>query len=471
MKLPRTFPRLQFWQFWGLISLCLLMPLENLLRLQGVPLSAVDLLVWGLGAVLLLDCVLAKKLGSIWFPPLPAILLVLWVVLCAAISAITAETSLSDFFRHQGKESFQAVEYLFVGYLVFRNLIADRNHLQQLLWALGAATLGIILVALFQTARGGQPFSVDGGFNDRNQLGAFLALVSPLGVAMAFSSRDHLVRVLASIPAVVGLLVITSGGAYLALLLGILTAGALLGRRQLAIVAGASALIMALVFGIFPGQAERLRDSVQPYVRQPDGPLILAQRYHRWQANLELIERQPVFGVGPGLYQSQINLYYGDELQRDKSGVNTDDVSQFNVLGDEPGTFSWYFITACELGLPGMWLLVWMLVYFWGRAARSATAASEGEPKREGLSAGVVGSLMAILCLGVFTHLMVRGLALLCVFLFAAADALCAWAGEDVDAAPLAPGGSGAFLSKPVFGERTADSPETAESPGIKDDE
>ena len=152
MKLPPTFPHIQFWQFWGLILLCLLMPLENLLHLQGVPLSAVDLLVWGLGAVLLLDCVLSKKFGSIWFPPLPAILLVLWVVLCAAISAITAKTSLSDFARHQGKESFQAVEYLIVGYLVFRNLIADRSHLQRLLWALGAATLGIMLVALFQTA-------------------------------------------------------------------------------------------------------------------------------------------------------------------------------------------------------------------------------------------------------------------------------------------------------------------------------
>ena len=289
---------------------------------------------------------------------------------------------------------------------------------------------------------------------------------------MAFSSRDHLVRVLASIPAIVGLLVITSGGAYLALLLGILTAGALLGRRQLAIVAGASALIMALVFGIFPGQAERLRDSVQPYVRNPlpPGKLILAQRYNRWQANLELIKRQPVFGVGPGLEQKQVKPYYSYELLRDN--VRTDDVSQFNVLGNEPGTFSWYFITACELGLPGLWLLVWMLVYFWGRAARATAAASEGEPKQEGLSAGVVGSLMAILCLGVFTHLMVRGLALMCVFLFAVADALCAWAGEDVDAAPLAPGGSGAFLSKPVFGERTANShEETAASPGSQKDE
>jgi hypothetical protein len=431
--------------------------------LGPIPLSIVDLLVWTLAGLFIIERYLSENLRQVRIPPLPVLLFVAWYAFAARFWPWSS--SVGDWVGHEGVELFQVVEYLIVGFILFDNLMEDDVRLRRSIVVLGTVLLAVTMVAVYQVTAGEDAFDVGGGFANRNLLGAYFALLAPVGIALALRSRDPLVQVLASLPALAGLFLITSGGAYAALLLGIGVAAAMIGRRRLGIVV-VSAAVMAWVAltVVRPAAGDELVRSVEPYVQRRGAdvsvdPWFVAHRYRRWQANLYMIQTYPVDGVGPGRYQDKVEGYFPHYLQADKTGAQEGEVGNFNVTQDEPDTHGWFWVTTVEAGLPALVLLMWALFYFLGQGIRppSDPISLENMEQVHDLRAGLCGAVTALLILGIWTSPMVRGLGLLTVFLLAALNALGRRVSDpvaraEVEAAPLSPGSSSGFLSMPIFG-------------------
>ncbi len=84
-----------------------------------------------------------------------------------------------------------------------------------------------------------------------------------------------------------------------------------------------------------------------------------------------------------------------------------------------------YILTAAELGLPGLILLLSILILSCVRAVSAASSA--GDPRMKAFLAGCFGIAAAASIGMVFTDFLVRGLALLLVF---AVCAPCRWVPE-----------------------------------------
>jgi len=145
-----------------------------------------------------------------------------------------------------------------------------------------------------------------------------------------------------------------------------------------------------------------LARSMQTFRPQKREGEIVAQsrptmRAYRWAANLSLILNNPL-GVGWGQYQRSLQKYYGDLPYPEGT---TDDPALYDLNANEPLTFSWLFVMACEIGLPGLAALALFLVELLLRAT--------GRNGNSVLSGGICGAVIGLAIAAVFTSPLVRG--------------------------------------------------------------
>ncbi|MFH0911228.1 MAG: hypothetical protein V1918_06980 [Planctomycetota bacterium] len=369
-------------------------------------LTPFDPLVWLAAGWLLLAWwrkgVLRARLWDHVLATGPALVLLGWAV----FSALWADFSRPQSRLLYGKATIQWIEYLGLGVLVFRALLADekwRRWAVEVLCLVGVSTVASVLYTSWLSPEG-LPYAAKGWLLNRNTYGLFLVFWGP--VLLSHRTLPHRISlgtqgVAALILVLLGFLLCWAGGPFLGACVA--CTATLAGVAKRAAVPVFLALLMALLI-LSPRQLEILVDSVQVYVhwRDPETGAVTREhtmRYYRWSADLEMLVDHPWLGVGLEQYGRRIHEYYGGI--RLPAG-RTDQPAFYNVKTEEPLSFGWFFLVAGELGLVGAAILLWIF----SDLARSAV-----ERVREGAFGGhaVLGILGGLALAGWFANPMVRG--------------------------------------------------------------
>jgi len=378
---------------WGLMAIVLAAPTQFAFKVgAGVNLSLVDPLVWIVDALWAAAALRARRC-VVLVPPASACLF----VALAAISGGFAGNRMAA-----AKDVFQLVEYFLVGFLLLDAGLRQPQLRGRLVAVfLGAATAVVALAVVQYCLPGVEAFAVRGTFGNRNVLGGFLALALPLMLGLALYDGDWKRRVwfLATIAA--GLLITLSGGAFVALVLGLSLVSLARGGRALAVCALVLGLLTLAVLPHLPRHnGEALGRSIALY--DDDGEPTM--RYPEWQAAAEMALDNPWLGVGTGNYQENVGGYYG--------------VLPSAPVKAEADSQNLYLVLASSLGFPGVVAFVGMLLWCARCAVVGAVRATGIE---RGLAAGAAGSIAAFAVCAIWAPLLVRGIGVPLVFILALA--------------------------------------------------
>jgi len=354
------------------------------------PLVLIAFVLWIVDALLKRD----------WRRPLalslPAVLFIAW----AGLSLIPSlkgrqDVPLAPALREGLINVGQLIEYFVAAYLVFVYVLRRQRGLRVAMIALFvsvSATLLFAGVQYLQPADEVPAWRVCAAFGNRNVLAAFLALAVPLVWGYALGCGCWGLRLWAAALALAALCVMTAGGQFAALVIGLAAAAGIF-RRWLV---GPVLLVAAVLWlVVFPHYLPRRNDgllleSVMPYrtaagmaqARQRNLASLMAllygrspldrdalkrlvgdlpgeaehswrwqQRYREWQAAANMTLASPLFGVGVGGYQAHVNAHYTGafRLPAKMGGVN---------LMEEDALSMYAVWTAC-LGVPALLLLRW----------------------------------------------------------------------------------------------------------------
>jgi hypothetical protein len=287
------------------------------------------------------------------------------------------------------------------------------------------------------------PHEQVGTLSNRNVLGAWASLALPFLWALALCLEGPWAAA-CGLVATAGQVLLLQGALWLFTCAAMLGVAYVRGRRAFTVTAVGLFVLWALIFQFAPQQHSAvLLDSLMlrraydryhtlpVYGEQPAGkaPAVLSeaqgevwrQQYVEWQAGLQALGRDPLFGVGLGNYQNNINTYYEARSHHvyNPEGVYNVPKPARNLM--EPGANSFYLVWAVETGLAGLfaWLWVWMSGL---RKAAHAWRTGAGGLER-GLALGSLAGLCAMAGGLAFTNYLVRGVGVAVVFLLAAAYA------------------------------------------------
>lgn len=265
MKLPLDLRRLSL----GLVFL-LILAMANQLQVvlpigaRRIPIPLADAVlvlafaaaILSLGSRKLRDSLGAALRGC---PPLPA-----WALVAVSIATLARTPGKAD----AAKEVVQFVEYFLVAYFVFANATETR-HLRAFVVLFAISTALAVAWAACQYAHpDGSAFRVAAAYDNRNGLGAFLALAVPLLYGLALYARRWPERLVLLALVAAGLLVDLSGASVLISLgvLGVLSA--IRGRRALAAYLAVLGAVLVFAPRVLPRpcHTDVLFASVSPYV-------------------------------------------------------------------------------------------------------------------------------------------------------------------------------------------------------------
>lgn len=396
MIVPRLHTLLQTAFRWGvLFTLCVAPTQWSLEPRPKLHVSPADLSLALTAGVWLLDLLVCRDWRRLLrFPPWPHLVF----VGCAAASALAAAD------KHAAlKDLVQIVEYFLVGMMLFEAFLrgGNRKGVRQALIVLGSVTAVILgLAAVHYFAGGDDPLVVRGSFGNRNVLGGFLALALPLCFAGVLGARGWPLKAACAVLLAAGLTVNLSGASHI-VIVGVLVCLAAVRGPVVGIpVMLGLVLWQTLVLPSLPRENDLVHfQSVALY----DGSGVATRRYPDWQAAYSMTLTHPWLGVGLGNYQKHVGQYY-DQVPRQTGPT-------------EPDIQNLYLVLAASCGLPA--LLAFLAMCF--TAVRGAAAAAVRQPvtSRGWLAAGVVGSFAAFAVTAVWHPLLVRGIGLPLVFLFA----------------------------------------------------
>ena len=400
-----------------------------------------------------------KAWNKIWWPPLPCWALIVAMIIAAlhspSVVNLTAQhlegihnplKIVKMLLSQEAKEAKESIGeiiqfsmFFLIAPLVFVNLIHDwregvfisRRRLA--LHAFSGALLLTTFIAFFELLSGREPKGPNALFDSPNAYAAFLALTMPFAAAHILSIWNKPLPPFIATLATIALAALTliSPWATLAIVIGILVAGALLKQPSRALIV--IGLLFAATLGswVISGSLHQARsDFLTVYstykhelkpgeaAKPADAPPDLKKQYIEWYAALgwsqprsvsssETGERSKNFatGVGPGNYQLNIGPYYTSLPNEEKM---------------PPDSNNLYLVQAVALGALGLGTLLWAALHFAG----VALAARKKFP-HDWLGAGVLASLVAAAFVNLFHALLVRGTGLTLAFLFSLA--VIAW--------------------------------------------
>ena len=391
-----------------------------------------------------------------WSPPAaaPAALLgTLWLVLSLVPQLKGAAAESLNVSRAGVAKAVQFAEYYVVGAIVFTEAFALERRRKRVVWALAAVTFSALLCALWQyvSVSYGVTDVRGSGFDSRSAFGMFLALVVPLLFGVAVFSKARWAWCVGAATVFLAMCLSLAGGPFLAMLIGVLIVAALRGRTAFAVAAVGMLVVSLFLLPLLPrDNGDVLLDSVLLYrtddphrafggdvqsIRarenkkrselaralargervtaadlpgESDASWRWEQRYKEWQAALRMTAASPLFGVGAGSYQHNVNRFY--------------DMPKYPVNLLEPDTLNGYLVWSASAGLP--FLAILLALY---TRALLATARAYGSLRSwldRGMAAGVLGALAALVVGGLFTNPLVRGVGVTVALILALAETL-----------------------------------------------
>ncbi len=398
-----------------------------------VALTAADIVLWLLAALLVARWLASGRRARLAWPPVHVWLLV-------AVAGLSASAWLSpglakDQVLATAKEVFQFVGTFVAAPLVFLSAFTEERSRRRAVWLVVAVAVPVCLLGLAQALaeqaglagrealfvtrvqelkpRPNDPGNVVGLFGSRTVYGLFLVMVLPVVLTLAWVSRPK-----AGIPLLllftVGAATVCAPGILPGLVVAVLVAAAALGVGERAALRalGLAAALLALAIGLGPFRAEKSDLSI--LYERPVKPaaasvapaeaadpvetrLTVDNRYTEWGSTMQMVgtNQWPVaaIGYGPGHYQDQIGGYAGP-------------LPKFGKL--EPDFQGQYFVVLVELGLAGLAALAW----FFGRTATLSwrVLRAAREPFDRALAAGALGGFCGLSVANLYGCPLVKGL-------------------------------------------------------------
>ena len=322
------------------------------------------------------------------------------------------------------KELVQSVELFAAAYVVFACVLGSRRKRASAAVILLEVTALMALVALVQYLAGAPGHLVRAGFLDNNNLGVYMALVLPLALGAGLAEERPWAQSSLLGLAAAGLLVTLSGGLLIAAVAGLVAAAALWSRKALAATAAAAAVVVLLVIPQMPGGLRGRFGALRVFASS-GGQTVVTTRFRRWGAAVKLVRGNPFLGKGPGRFTAALAEYYGSGPAEKPAG-NTADPAAWNVTADEPGSFGMYNVTACETGLLGLGILMWVFAAAMGAGARALGTVTRNGGRDRGLLCGAMGGVTGVLVAGIFGSPLVGGIWPVMVFMLALIGAIAA---------------------------------------------
>jgi hypothetical protein len=382
----------------------------------------------------------------------------------------SAEVSLSS----AAKELIQLGIFFVCGFTVLTEMLGDAVWRRRLLLGFGiAAALAIVFgLAEYAQLTPGRtdgiisPTEIDGSFglragqvpddkgriataSNRNVLGAWISVALPLLWGAALWARRRRVQLACGALVLGGMPLLLTGGLWLVTLVVLLGIAFLRGRTAFLATAVGLVLFWGAVFAWGPQQHGHVlldssmlcrqydrfytlrlynddasrsagADKIAPHsLKTFDYEAHWQQKFSEWQPGLQALAHQPLFGVGLGAYQTNINF------EPPPDGINPNwcySISkQPGVNLMEFGANSGWLVWGVTTGLIGIIAMLWLLLWAARSAATTALRIADG-PDR-GLAIGALGAVCAVAGGMLFTEYLVRGVGPAVVFAFALAYA------------------------------------------------
>lgn len=382
---------------------------------DGIPhITPADLLVAAAFLVWLADVVISRRFRSVRFPPLELVLYVVWAL---AVSLITI-------FRggrpgQPLKETAQLTVYFIIAAVLFADVLRNPGRIRWAMYVFLSGGTLVVIAGLVQGLRGpllaaGPDESVHAIralFVNNHVLSGYLAMLFPMCAAVLLYRPGRWMKIWAGALAAASLLLVFSGGLLLALIIST-AAVAAVGRRKRTVCAVLSVLLLLMIALPFipKGRGGQILGSVSLYTKWHNSAIV-SYRYRRWQSGTNLFRSRPFLGVAPGMFQDHIGKQEYNMLD---DGITPTPTPPEDVTISKKFIDNRYILTAAELGLPGLMLLLSILVLACRRALFAFAATDD--PSLKAFMAGCFGIVAAVSVGAVFTDFLVRGLALILVF-------------------------------------------------------
>lgn len=285
--------------------------------------------------------------------------------------------------------------------------------------------------------------------SNRNVLGSWASVTVPLAWGVALWAPAWPLAAACGLLAAGGMLLLLQGGLWLATMLALLVISFMRGRVAFLGTAAGLALFWTAVFLCAPQRhgmvlvdslmlrkgydrfyTLRLYDdsTASPRPAMPadlDGSADVGrwqQKYAEWQPGLQAVACSPLFGVGLGGYQQEINRYYDWYEDPVYNPARCYRMTKPRVNLMEFGANSFYLVWLTSTGLVGLFGLIWVLMFGFARADGARRACAPGVDR--GLAMGALGAMVALAGGMFFAEYLVRGVGVAVVFIFALAAAL-----------------------------------------------
>lgn len=425
------------------INIALISPEDILHPLVSINFSLADLLIGLLLFIWVLKVVFFKEYKQIKFPPLPV-----WVFLGVIVISFINATSLSKW----AKEVIQTTEYFILLYFLLLNNLKFVNTGAIFKTFYVSASIFLLISLIQYMFLKADAYLVRALFENRNYLGAFLCITTPLIYFECIHSDKIIVKIWMSILLIITGIVLVSGSAMIAIIVGLGAISWKYGKRIFVRYMLAIILVGSIYPFIMPlKNINAIKDFLSVYeqgsiskkyyrrlalltdtekntllkkeinensleitsnkffvVNEPDfqdgdaykelgSTKLVKNEYLEMLASINLISENALLGVGAGNFQDNIGAYY-NELPK----INT----------TEPGLNNGYLIIASTVGILGLSSLLW--IFF--AMLRNSLDQINSTATVKHYQIGLYGTILACMVENMFVYLFSGGM--LIPFLF-----------------------------------------------------
>ncbi len=259
------------------------------------------------------------------------------------------------------------VPFYFMAAMLFKN----SQNIQKFLWLYLA---GLVIVVIYTVTLHSQyGFDEDVGhwimwpfYNDHTAYGAAIAMYIPVAFGMlVFPNKSRLWRVVSAVVLlilIVGVIFSYGRAAWISLVVAMGVIIVVLLRIKFYFILVTLAVLLGLFFSFQQQIIDRLeknkQDSSANFVEHIQSITNISsdasnlERINRWQAALRLFDERPMVGWGPGTYQF---VYSPFQRAKEKTIISTN-------LGDMGNAHSEYLGPLAEMGVPGMFIVLLLVV-------------------------------------------------------------------------------------------------------------
>ena len=425
------------------ISMSLLSPDDPGHPIIGINFSLADIIIGIALLIWVVKIAINQDYKNVQLPPKP----ILWFLGVGMLSFLNA-FSVSDWM----KETVQLVEYIFFYYLLMLNNLKGIS-IQKIKNLVFISTSLVLSIAIFQYAiLNGDSYLIRGPFENRNVLGMYLCMVSPLVFAELLGSGSKLRRAWMTALLILTIIVVLSGSALLCIATGIFVVGFFNGKKVfLRTILGV--IIIAVLYPLampsknktaigeflsiyeqgevsksyyrrltILGNLEKTvllkKDIGENYLlvtndlfmsaklppirkgnayKDEEGKMHIKNLYLEMQASLNLISEHTLLGVGLGNFQNVISTFY-----KGFKKINT----------AEPAQHNGYLVVASTTGVLGLAAFMWIFGFFIESSFNAI------RKKNEYILTGIIGSLIAIAIQNNFSDVLIAPMMVPLIILF-----------------------------------------------------